>query len=178
MNAQLGRYLTNAKFILLRLPSIIVADFILLNSEAITLKLTAPNVTPGATLLSEANHLTYLFSYILAKFAIVMPLFICVLIFTLNKIYVWRIYKIVGLLALPFLFSFLVDFVYKHQLFTFGYSLHKCILLVLVYILISALTILIYNNIYRNFIIDKHKIYSYYQLHRNRGNEVWTLLKS
>lgn len=164
----MSRYLSNVKFILLRLPSLVVADYVLLNSELITRRLTAPSVAPGATLLSEANHLHYLVSYVLAKFAILMPLFVCALVFTLNKIYVWRIYKIVALLALPFLFRSLVDLAYQQR----GGLLvvpSVYLLLVLVYCLVATATILIYNDIYRNFIIDKHKIYSYY---RNRGNEV------
>lgn len=172
MSLAFGRYLRNAKFILLRLPSLIVADYIMLNCEHISAKLTAPNVPPGATILSEANHLNFLMSMVLAKFAVILPLFVCVLVFTLNKIYVWRIYKIVSLLGLPFLFRFLVDSVYRHNLFLFEFLIPKSLLLVLVYVNICLLTILIYNDIYRNFITDKHKIYSYYQLHRNRGNEV------
>lgn len=172
MSIVFGRYLRNVKFILLRLPSLIMADFILLNSEQINAKLTTPSVPPGSTILSEANHLNYLMSLVLAKFAVIMPLFVCMLVFTLNKIYVWRIYKIVSLLGLPFVFRFLVDSVYKHEVFFFGLLMPKFFLLVLVYASICFLTIYIYNDIYCNFIIDKHKIYSYYQLHRNRGNEV------
>ena len=172
MSAAIGRYLTNVKFILLRLPSLVVADYILLNSEAITSKITAPSVVPGSTLLSEANHLQYLVSYILAKFAVLMPLIICALVFTLNKIYVWRIYKIVILISLPFVFRHFVDIVYNNDQFVFGHLISKYLLIVAIYCQIATLTILIYNDVYRNFIIDKHKIYSYYHLHRNRGNEV------
>lgn len=168
----IGRYMSNVIFILLRLPSLIFADFILLNSEYISERLTAPKSPPGHTLQSEASHLNYLFSFVLAKFVIVTPLFVCGLIFTLNKIYVLRIYKILSLLALPFLFTFLTEYVHKHRLYCFDHELPKFVLLCAVYALISTLTISIYNDIYRNFIIDKHKIYSYYQMHRMRGNEV------
>ena len=67
MSLVFGRYLRNVKFILLRLPSLIMADFILLNSEQINSKLTTSSVPPGSTILSEANHLNYLMSLVLAK---------------------------------------------------------------------------------------------------------------
>lgn len=203
LQTNLLKYLKNVKFILLRIPSIIVADLILLNSESITSSIASPTwfwssssswsssdntitgddrTTTTTTTTSDSQQyehfyrFNFIFLYFISKFLILAPLFVCLLVFTLNKTYVLRIYKIIVLLSLPFVFKFGIDFVHDNRVYVFNetFELSKTGLVLFIYVMVGSLTILIYNDIYRNFIIDKHKIYNYYQLHRSRGNEVLT----
>lgn len=149
------------KFLFLRLPSLIVADLILLNSDYILDHIKI-----------KSDFLNFVTVYVVSRFVLLTLLFICFLAFTLSSLYVQRIYKIVFLVSLPFLFTFLIKYIEQNPILFFEFQVPKFIPILLVYLIISSLTIELYVEIYSNFILDKINLYKYYQLYASRGEEV------
>lgn len=153
------KHSSNLEQVFLRLPSLIAADLILLNSDYIIDRLKL-----------NTDLFNYIAIYFISKFVLLSLLFVCLLIFTLNSNYVLRIYKLFALVSLPFIFTKSIDYVHTNRFnllqFEFRYF-PVC----LIYSITMSLTVLLYYDLYLNCIIDKQKIHRYYQIYKSRGEE-------
>lgn len=147
------------KFLILRLPSLILADVFLSQTDYFYDELQR----------RFQSLFNYFLLLIIAKIFTFFGLFICSLLFTLNTKYVIRIYKIMGLVSLPFLFTYLMEYAHKGELLSILHiSLPVKYNICIVYVFLSSLTIVLYNDIYENLICDKYNIHQNYQENRNQ----------
>ena len=176
MTAESGRDDVRRKlrFICLRLPSIILADLVLVNSDYLMAELERR----FAPILFGNSFAVYLVS----KMFLLSFLAICFLLFTLNIKYTVRLYKIIALVGMPFLFTFLmsqVDTYYSNSSLAESREL-LTVLVISVYSLTVPVTIALYDDFYANFIFDKSNILGRYNSMRDPNNPeaLTTLLDS
>ncbi|CAF0897404.1 unnamed protein product [Brachionus calyciflorus] len=144
--------------VFLRFPSIILADLILNNTNVILEYLE----------IKLAHHLNIILFYLLSKFIFLTLIFFCCLVFLLDNYNIMRIYKIIGLISQPFLFSYLYSF---NEINIFSVHIPRNYFVYFIYLEVTSLTIYFYYDIYYKFIQDKYEIYRYYQFYNNRGEE-------
>ncbi len=144
------RFLNQLGFVLLRLPSLILADLLLSSSDYLFDEVKRR---------FEFNS-NYFIMYMISKTLIGFGLFICLLLFSLSFSYALRIYKIVSLISLPFLFTYTMNSLKAFEEPVFWYKS-------LVHIVVCLLTMYLYIDIYLNLIVDKHGIYEKYNINRN-----------
>jgi hypothetical protein len=148
-----------AKFVLTRLPSIVIADTLLLNSEYIQ-----------AEISKRIGHLVYgFFVFLATKLTLFFGLFVCLLLFTLKIKYVITLYKTIALFSMPFFFSHSIQYVNSNAINFGQYTLPKGLLICIIYSFTFKMTVLLYNEFYLNCIRDRHKMHERYQLNRNRS---------
>lgn len=153
----------SAQIILLRLPSVLAADLILINSNQIIEYFES----------SLAESLNSLMVYFVSKFLLLLLLFFCFLIFVLTPHNIIRMYNIIGLVSQPFLFTYFIESIpsdQSHIIFHF-LKIPRLIVIFLIYLMTMTLTIYFYYQTYYKFILDKYEIYRYYQLYNNNGEE-------
>ena len=152
------------KLILFRLPSLIMADLILLQADYL-----------GAQISERfATFLNYYLVVVISKLFILLSLFICFQLFTLKTKYCLNLYKILGLISLPFVFSAATDYARNHTIpLPFSMRIPSCILVCAVYALTVPLTISLYNQIYTNLIADKKKLHERYRFDEGQTEEVF-----
>jgi hypothetical protein len=162
------------KLILLRLPSIMLADFILLNSELITAHFfTSHHPSQSIDNSTVANALII---YFMSRFVLALLLATCLLLFVLSLNYVLNVYKCIGLVALPFLFTLLMEIVSirvpdPHGFVNFhGLHIPRFALVCAIYALIVSLTIALYQDIYAQIIFDKFNVHAHYMASRADGH--------
>jgi hypothetical protein len=147
------------RLIFLRLPSIIAADLILLNSDSITNYF----FDSRDKFDNEIGLINSFMLFMMSKCTLFTILFICFVAFILNEKYLINVYKISSLISLPYLFTFLRDSINTSE---YSWTI-KLLPLLLVYSFISSLTVLVYENIYKSIIYDRHHVYESYLLNRN-----------
>jgi hypothetical protein len=157
------------RLILLRLPSIIFADFILMNSEQI--------INYFYTKEGNSDFVKSLVLYTLSRFSLLGLVAVCLLLFVLNLDYVLNTYKCITLVSLPFLFTFLMDELSRQVLDPTGslevfaaLSIPKFVIICLIYALVVSLTISVYHDIYKHVIFDKFNVHAHYLASRENGN--------
>lgn len=144
------RFANQLGFVLLRLPSLILADLLMSNSDYLFDEIKRR---------LEFNS-NYFILYMISKTLIGFGLFVCLLLFSLSFSYALRIYKIISLVSLPFLFTYTMDWLKSFDEPVFWYKS-------LVHIVVCLLTMYLYIDIYLNLIVDKHGIYEKYNINRN-----------
>lgn len=154
------------KLILLRLPSLILADILIHNSSSVY-DYFFP-VDDSTT--SSMSLMTFLITYTISRGVMLFALLTCFLLFTLSLAYVINIYKVMMLFSLPFLFTYLMNLCYSYEhssvdLFVWNsikpWLSEQIVILVLVclsYSFIVSMTILLYNDIYKTIIFDKYNL--------------------
>ena len=162
--------LKHMRFIFLRLPPLLLADLILLNSDYIT------NMFHNNS--SETSLISSFALYMVSRFVLMFLLIVCLLIFTLSRTYILNIYKCITLVALPFIFTFLIDLVnaaaqHTDYINLVGYEMcaPKLVFIFLIYTVIAFLTIILYYDIYKHIIFDKHNVYRIYHELRDGGTD-------
>jgi hypothetical protein len=163
------------KLVLLRLPSIIFADFILMNSDQIM-----SHFYPEETKPADSSFFNIFVVYSLSRFALVSLLLVCVLLFVLSLDYVLNTFKCITLVSLPFVFTYLMDELNRQvpepngalslDAYIGSIQVPKFVIIILIYALIVSLTIHIYQDIYKNIIFDKFNVHGHYLASRESGN--------
>ncbi|RMZ98355.1 TRC8 -like protein [Brachionus plicatilis] len=154
--------LRNVAIVFLRLPSVLLADLVLINSNQIVEYFES----------SLNQSLSSLMVYFVSKFVLLIILFFCLLLFVLTPHNVIRMYNIFGLVSQPFLFTYLIESTPRDQsIFFHSLKVPRLFLIFLIYTLTITLTIIFYYQTYYKFILDKYEIYRYYQLYNNNGEE-------
>ena len=151
------KILNHLKFFLIKLPPIILCEFFLSRSDLI---------------YDEVNDRlgTIFFQYIIftiSKLYLVICLFCCFLLFTLKPVYVFRIYEVVLLVLQPFLFTYFMEMCDDTHCSLNVLNVNRIFFACLIHTFTATMTILLYNDIYKNVIRDKHSIYKRYLSHRN-----------
>jgi len=152
------------KLILFRLPSLIMADLILLQADYL-----------GAQISERfASFLNYYLVVLISKLFILLSLFICFQLFTLKTNFCLNLYKILGLISLPFVFTAATDYARCHTIpLPFSMRIPSSVLVCAVYALIVPLTISLYYQIYTNLIADKKKLHERYRFDEGQSEEVF-----
>lgn len=130
--------------LIVRLPSILLADLILLHSEFLLGKFTAklePNFNP-------------LVRSIMAKTFLLLCLFICAQIFILKLRYALNIYKCLALISLPSLFCPFINWIRQNPMEIFFFTLHPPIINSIIYSVMFTFTTLLYSDIHSECITD------------------------
>ena len=149
-----NQLLAHLKFILLKIPSFILCEYILSSSDIIYDEI---NSKFAKVLLS--SYIVY-FIY---KFVLLLSILLCTLLFALSNKYVIRLYEAILLVSQPFLFTYLTEMAHKHTIILAGsFIVPHLLLTALIHFFICLSTILIYSDLYTNVISDKFNIHQDY----------------
>ena len=158
-----NQLLAHLKFILLKIPSFILCEYILSSSDIIYDEI---NSKFAKVLLS--SYIVY-FIY---KFVLLLSILLCTLLFALSNKYVIRLYEAILLVSQPFLFTYLTEMAHNHTIILAGYFIVPHLFLTaLIHFFIGFSTILIYSDLYTNVISDKFNIHQDYLANRERNRQ-------
>lgn len=152
--------------IIFRLPSIILADLILLHADYLIIE----SQKVFEPILSFSNDLVLL---IISRIFIVICLFTCLQLFALKLRYAANIYKLLALLSLPFVFKTMINYARYNKMSLFFFNISSAALVSLVYIAIFSITVLLYSEIYVNCIVDTENIHDKYQMKNDQNEETY-----
>ena len=97
------------KLIIIRLPSIILADFILVNSDIIF------NEINLILQFANMNIMTYLFIQLLSRMVLITMIAFCFFLLTVRLGTVFNLYKLLVLVSLPFIFTTWMKFIRENS---------------------------------------------------------------
>jgi hypothetical protein len=125
--------------LIMRLPSLILADYILSNNDII---LDEINQIFSS---SDRNILSFICIQVFARFILLIMVSICITLMIIRINFVKIIYKFIVLILMPFIFTTTMKFLQEQE-----YIDIKMPIVCLIYSIISSITIYLYSEIYKN----------------------------
>lgn len=147
--------------IIVRLPSILLADLILLHSEFLVDQIHE----------KFEGYLNIILASLISKFFLLLSIFICLQIFTLKLSYAINIYKVMGLISIPFIFRSSIQYTREHEFSLYFFQVPPVVIVCLIYSILFTFTTLLYNEIYSNIIADKKRIHERYKIEHDQSDE-------